>query len=84
MKYRNLFYDRGLGAVLAKAGHGCVVVNRAGFRARGLRGPVAVLEQKERLHLRNVVAKSCEPRQGRRGYATKEPFAVSRRFADLQ
>ena len=45
-KYRNLFYDSGLEAVLAKAGHGSVVVvNQAGFRAGSLRGPVAVLEQ---------------------------------------
>src|ERR1700737_3607655 len=46
-KYRNLFYDSGLEAVLAKAGHFCVIVfGRAGFRSGGLRGPVAVLEQK--------------------------------------
>jgi hypothetical protein len=49
-KYRNLFYDTGLEAVLAKAGHVCVVVfNLAGFRSGGLRGPVAVLEQKRTL-----------------------------------
>ena len=84
-KYRNLFYDSGLEAVLAKAGHGSLVaVNRAAFPAGGLRGPVAVLEQKKRLDLRNVVAKSREPCQGRCGYATKEPFAVSRLFAVLQ
>jgi hypothetical protein len=47
MKYRNLFYDSGLETVLAKAGHGnFVVFSRAGFCAGGLRGPVAVLEQK--------------------------------------
>ena len=46
-EYRNLFYDSDLEGVLAKAGHVCVVVfSRAGFRSRGLRGPVAVLEQK--------------------------------------
>ena len=49
-KYRNLFYDSGLEAVLAKAGHVCVIVfGRAGFRSGGLRGPVAVLEQKRTL-----------------------------------
>jgi hypothetical protein len=49
-KYRNLFYDSGLEAVLAKAGHVCVVVfSRAGFRSGDLRGPVAVLEQKRAL-----------------------------------
>jgi hypothetical protein len=53
-------------------------------RAGGLRGPVAVLEQKERLNLRNVVDKSRERRQGRRGYATREPSVVSRKFAGLQ
>jgi hypothetical protein len=84
-KYRNLFYDTGLEAVLAKAGHVCVVVfSLAGFRFGGLRGPVAVLEQKERLNLRDVVAKSREPRQGRRGDGTKEPFAESSIFAVLQ
>jgi hypothetical protein len=49
-KYRNLFHDSGLEAVLAKAGHACVVVfNLAGFRSGDLRGPVAVLEQKRAL-----------------------------------
>jgi hypothetical protein len=55
-KYRNLFYDSGSEAVLAKAGNVCaVVVNRAGFRAGGLRGPVAVLEQKRAFNLSSVV-----------------------------
>ena len=44
-KYHNLFYDSGLEAVVAKAGHVCGgVVNRARFRAGGLRGPGAVLK----------------------------------------
>ena len=47
--------------------------------AGGLRGRIAVLEHKERLSLRNIVDKSCEPRQWRRGYVTNEPFAVSSR-----
>jgi hypothetical protein len=55
-KYRNLFYDSGSAAVLAKAGHVCAVVHRAGFRAGGLRGPIAVVEEvKERLYLSSVV-----------------------------
>ena len=58
-KYRILFYDSSLEAVLAKAGHVCVVVfSRAGFHSGGLRRPVAVLEQKRALKLRNVVDKS--------------------------
>jgi hypothetical protein len=61
-----------------------VVVNRAGFRAGGVHGPVAVQNKKERLNLRNVVDKSRAPRQGRRGYATKGPFAGSSLFAVLQ
>jgi len=87
-KYRILFYDSSLEAVLAKAGHVCVVVfSRAGFHSRGLRAPVAVLEQKRAFkppECRGVVAKSREPRQGRRGYATKEPFAGNSIFAVLQ
>lgn len=56
-KYRYLFYDSGSAAVLAKAGHVCAVVHRAGFRAGGLRGPIAVVEQfTERLNLSIVVA----------------------------
>ena len=53
--------------------------SRAGFGAGGLRGRIAVLEHNERLSLRNVLDKSCEPRQWRRGYVTNEPFAVSNR-----
>ena len=45
---------------------------------------VGARTNKERLYLRNVVEKIREPRQGRRGYATKEPFAVSRMFAVMQ
>lgn len=48
--------NSGSAAVLAKAGHVCAVVHRAGFRAGGLRGPIAVVEQvKERLNLSSVV-----------------------------
>jgi hypothetical protein len=55
-KYRNLFYDSGSAAVLTKAGHVSAVVHRAGFRAGGLRGPIAVVKQvKERLNLSSVV-----------------------------
>ena len=84
-KYRNLFYDKGLAMVAkAEAGHACGRRRRqsGGFsRAGGLRGRVAVLEQKS---LRNVVDKYREPRQWRRGYATKETFAVNGIFAVLQ
>jgi hypothetical protein len=73
-KYRNLFYDSSWEAVVGEGeanacGGG---VSRAGG-AGGLRGRVAVLEDKERLSLRNVVDKSREPRQWRRGYVTNEP-----------
>jgi hypothetical protein len=44
-KYRNLFYDSGLEATVAKAGH-VYDGGAGGFRARGLRGRVAVVEQK--------------------------------------
>jgi hypothetical protein len=82
-KYRNLFYDSGLEAVV---GHACaVVVNQAGLRTGGLRWPGAVLEQKRAFQtLRIVVDKSREPRQGRRGDATTESFAVSSIFGVLQ
>ena len=46
-EYRNLFYDSGLEAVLAKAAHGCAAAaGPPGFSAAGLREPIAVLEQK--------------------------------------
>jgi len=84
-KYRNLFYDSGLEAVLAKAEHVCGVVHRAGFSlGRLARACCGAKTNKERLNLQNVADKSRKPRRGRRGYATKEPFAVSTIFAVLQ
>lgn len=85
-KYRNFSYDRGLEAALAKAGLVCVSSRQTGRFSRGrlARACSGARVNKGRFNLRNVVDKSCKARQGRRGYATMEPFAVRSIIAALR